>query len=109
MNAYTWQFPALEAYPTYEGLTDAVFSMHWRLTANDGAGHTAEIYGEQRTGPIDPADFIPFADLTKAEVQGWLETELGADVVANMKTGLDAAIANQINPPTVTLAPPWPG
>lgn len=34
--AYTWQFESLDVFPTYQTVTDAVESMHWRLTADDG-------------------------------------------------------------------------
>lgn len=107
MNTYTWQFPLLDVYPLYEGLVDAVFSMRWRMTADDGAGHTAEAYGTQAAGPIDHNDFIPFADLTLAEVTGWAEAAMGAIDLAALKASLDKDIADQVSPPTASLPPPW--
>ena len=107
MNTYTWQFPALDVYPLHEGLADAVFNMHWRLTADDGSGHTAEAYGTQAAGPIDPNDFIPYADLTLVEVTGWVEAAMGEVDLGTLKASLDQRIANQVSPPTATLAVPW--
>lgn len=107
MTTYTWTFPALDAYPSHEGVTNAVFNIHWRMTADDGEGHIAEVYGTQAAGPIDPADFTAFESLTKAQVQGWVEAAMGEEKVAAMKASLDAQIANQITPPVVSLAAPW--
>ena len=105
-NAYTWQFDSFDVYPTYNALTNVVQSIHWRITANDGAGHFAQAYGEEHIDPPDPGSFIPYADLTLGIVQGWLETILG-DTVNDIKRWLDERIANQSNPETVSLAPPW--
>ncbi|CAB4122929.1 hypothetical protein UFOVP33_78 [uncultured Caudovirales phage] len=107
MTTYTWQFPVLDVYPTHQGFTDAVFNMHWRLLCDDGNGHTADAYGTQMAGPIDPNDFIAFADLTLAEVTAWLEAAMGEYDVNVLKASLAQQIADQINPPTVSLPPPW--
>lgn len=103
---YTWQFDALDVFPTYQTVTDAVESMHWRLTADDGFGHQAQAYGEQKTGPIDPDNFIPYNDLTLPVVQGWCETQMGGDLDV-IKASLVGQINEQIAPTIVPLAPPW--
>ena len=104
--AYTWQFDSLDVFPTYSTVTDAVESMHWRLTADDGLGHQAQAYGEQKTGPIDVNNFIPYADLTLADVQGWCETQMGPEVDV-VKAQLVGQINEQVDPTTVSLPPPW--
>lgn len=104
--AYTWQFDSLDVFPTYQTVTDAVESMHWRLTADDSLGHQAQAYGEQKTGPIDVNDFIPYDDLTLADVQGWCETQMGPDLDA-VKAVLVGQIEQQISPTVVSLPPPW--
>lgn len=107
MTTYVWQFPALDVYPVYQTVVNAVYSMNWRLVADDGAGHTASAYGSQRCGPIDVGNFTPFANLTLAEVQSWLEEQFGANRISEIKAQLDQQIANQITPPTASLPPPW--
>jgi hypothetical protein len=104
--AYDWQFDSLDVFPTYETVTDAVESMHWRLIADDGLGHTAQNYGEAKTGPIDVNDFIPFDELTAADVEGWLEAVLGSEVDA-MKVWLAGQIEQIVDPLTVSHPPPW--
>lgn len=106
MTTYTWQFDSLDVFPTYQTVNDAVESMHWRLTADDGFGHQAQAYGETKTGPIDVNNFIPYASLTLADVQGWCETQLGAEVNV-IKAALVGQIQEQVSPTIVSLAPPW--
>jgi hypothetical protein len=107
MTTYTFKISALDVYPSHEGVTNAVYNVHWRLLADDGEGHVADNYGTQVCGPINPEDFTPFEDLTEAQVQGWVEAAMGEEFVSNLKAGLDAQIAQQIAPTSLTLAPAW--
>jgi hypothetical protein len=83
-----------------------VFTVHWRRQATDGT-HFADVYGSQSV-TLDPeAPFTPYADLTQADVEGWLEDAMGEDRVAEMDTALDTQIENQINPPVIRPPLPW--
>lgn len=106
-NTYVWQFERLDVYPTYETVTNAVQSIHWRLNADDGLGHAASVYGENVTGPVDVNNFIPFASLTATIVQGWLDALLGTAGVAEIKADLDRRIAEAVSPSIQAMAPPW--
>ena len=100
---YDWEFGELDCYKSSEGQTDVVFDVAWRLTARDGdsswsdGGHLEVNY--QSGNP-----FIPFESLTKADVQGWCEAGLDVDAI---KTALDAKVAEQKNPATEEMTPPW--
>ena len=103
---YSWIISQLECYPQHEGNQDVVFTIHWRRQATDGTHH-ADIYDSQGV-TLDPdADFTPFADLTEAQVIGWLEAALGDEQLAAQITALDAQIEDQINPPIVRPPLPW--
>lgn len=105
-NQYSWIISQLEAYPQHEGKTDVVFTVHWRRQATDGTHH-ADVYGSQSV-TLDPdAPFTPYANLTEAQVIGWLEDAMGAENVAAMDAALDTQIENQINPPVITPPLPW--
>lgn len=105
-NTYSWQFTKLDVYPTYETVTDAVYQINWRMTADDGDGHLATSYGVQTLGPIDPDNFIPYADLTFNDVKDWVEVQIGGEI-DTIHSYLDWLISMQVNPPTMSLDPPW--
>ena len=106
-NQYQWVISQLECYPEADGHQDVVFVIHWRRQATDGNGHNADIYGSQSV-TLDPdAPFTPYADLTEAQVIGWLEDTMGAETLAAQEAALDKQIEDQINPPVVVLPLPW--
>lgn len=105
-NTYNWIISQLEAYPEHEGHQEVVMTVHWRRQATDGT-HNADIYGSQSVTLNPDEPFIPYADLTQAEVKGWLEAAMGAERVAEMDAALDTQIENQINPPVITPPLPW--
>lgn len=107
MTTYTWQFPALDVYPNYQGLSNVVFQVHWKLTADDGAGHKATTYGSQMIGRADVDSYTLYSNLTANTVQGWVEQAMGTAEVNAIKAELDAKIAQQVSPTKVTMAPPW--
>ena len=106
-NTYSWIISQLECYPEQDGKTDVVFAVHWRRQASDGDGHVGDVYGSQSV-TLDPeAPFTPFANLTKAQVESWLETAMGAEQIAAMDAALDNQIADQITPPVIAPPLPW--
>jgi hypothetical protein len=107
---YFWTINPLEAYPTASGETDVVFTAHWQLHATeevDGTTYTAQSIGTQGLTYTSGSSFTPFEELTLEQVQGCVENAMGTGSVDNMKAGLATQIANQINPPVVTLQSPW--
>jgi hypothetical protein len=108
--SYFWTINPLEAYPTASGETDVVFTAHWQLHATetvDGKEYTAQSIGTQGLTYTSGSAFTPFEELTLEQVQGWVEGAMGEEQVNNMKASLATNIANQINPPVVTLTSPW--
>jgi hypothetical protein len=103
---YNWIISQLDCYPQHEGQTDVVFTIHWRRQATDGT-HFADVYGSQSV-TLDPdVPFTPYANLTEAQVIGWLEDAMGEEQLASQKTALDKQIEDQINPPIVRPPLPW--
>lgn len=106
MPVYSWIIERLDCYPERDGEPDVVFTVHWRLNAQDGE------YGASGYGTVgltyDPAaPFTPYASLTQAQVVGWVQAALGAEQIAQMEAALAQAIAAQINPPVVSPPLPW--
>ena len=105
-NTYNWIISQLEAYPQADNHTDVVMTVHWRRQATDGT-HTADIYSSQSV-TLDPdAPFTPYANLTEAQVIGWLEDAFGEEQLASQIAALDQQIENQINPPVIRPKLPW--
>jgi hypothetical protein len=109
MINYTWNVSTVDTYPTLDGNTDVVYSVHWRLNAEDDANQdadgnnwTATSYGTQSVDTSDLSSFTSFADLSASDVQGWVEAAMGEEAVADLKSGLDAQIASLITPTSVT-------
>ena len=106
MNTYNWIISQLECYPQHEDKQHVVFTIHWRRQATDGT-HTADVYGSQSVTLDADAPFTPYANLTKAQVIGWLEAAFGAELLEAQKKALDKQIEDQINPPIVRPKLPW--
>ena len=110
--SYEWDVKTVDTYPTKDSKSDVVHNVHWRLKATDDTNKetidgvevniTSEVYGSQAVDTSDLSSFTAFADLTASNVQGWVETALGADEVTEMKASLDANIAAKITPTSVT-------
>lgn len=105
-NSYSWVVTQIECYPLQGGHKDVVFAIHWRRQATDGL-HSADVYGSQNVVLKDTSSFTPYADLTFAQVCGWLEDAMGAEHIAQIDAYLAQQIADLANP-SVTVAPlPW--
>jgi len=103
---YTWQFPTLDVVYDEDGMTDVVQTIHWILNAQDG-DYAASCYGTVSVGKPDPQSFIPYQQLTEAEVQAWTESALGEEQVDSYKVSLANQIEAQKAPKSGPLPPPW--
>ena len=109
-NTYTWTATNLIGYPQYEGQTDVITTVFYTVVADDGAGHTANISSIQQT-PLDPlVPFIPYPDLTNDIVIGWVQYNIGPDMIASIQGSLAIQVERQIDPPPQpeVLPLPWP-
>ena len=106
--SYEWNVNTVDVYPTDEGHSNVIYNVHWRLNATDtevdaeGNPYTASAYGTQSLDTSDLSDFTDFDSVTSSQVQGWVESAMGAEEVQSLKDSLDANIAGQINPASET-------
>ena len=102
--AYTWNCTTVDTYPTKSDQTDVIFNVHWRLNGVDDTEdeNTGDSYGVVSLDTEDLSTFTAFADITEADVIGWVEAGLGEIQVAALKTSIDAQIAEKITPTVVT-------
>ena len=95
----------------------AVFLIYWSMVAaSDGTpSYTASEGGKLRTTPDASApDFIPYADLTEADVLGWVYNSLitgdetAAEAKARVEADRTATVQKQIDAATTTATGmPW--
>jgi len=107
MTTYVWTISQLQCYPQEAGLTDVVIIVHWRRQATaiiDDKTYFAENYSTLTLSAPDPGNFTPYADLTKQQVDSWLDA---AYDVAAIDASLDQQINNEVNPPVIVLPLPW--
>jgi hypothetical protein len=79
--------------------TGGIVEAHWRCNASETVGtgddavtYTSTVYGMQRLLPdVDAPDFIPYADVTEADVLGWLWADqvVKADVENDLKADIE--------------------
>lgn len=108
MTQFTWVINELNCLANSEGLQDVINVIHWTYNATDvdetGTEWFASMYSTANVDQPNPQNFIPYADVTKAEVISWLEEVLP---VADMQASLEANIELQKHPVEVTLPLPW--
>lgn len=104
MNTYTWTIVALDCKINENNLQDVVYNVNWRYTASNEDGVSAVNFGAQFVPPPSEEDFIPYDELTKEQVVGWLEASMDVPL---MNLNLDTQIELIVNPIDVTLPPPF--
>jgi hypothetical protein len=107
MITYTWEFPRFLAHPTLNGMSNVVHNVEYILSATDGEGHGAQLFGNVGLSEPDSMEFREFNYLTQNLVQAWVESALGEEVLQDFKDNLANQIQQQIVPATITLNKPW--
>jgi len=82
-----------------------VYTVHYTVTRFE-EGEQAGAYGSIGLEPPDPDSLIPYADLDKATVVGWVKTNFGDEKVAEIEAALSTAIQEKLHP-VKTTGVPW--
>lgn len=99
-TTFTWGINTLER-ETDDGF---VFTAHYTVDANDGT-YSSGAYGS--IGFERPENLIPYNQLTKETVIGWVKEALGGDEkVAEIESALQAQLDEQ-RTPTKAAGVPW--
>jgi len=86
---FTWSFPQFIVNPYYDGLTNVVTAINWVCTGTDGT-FTSSASGTANLGSPNPAEFVPYADITQEMAYAWVSQCISMP-------GVEAQIASQIN------------
>ena len=100
---YTWDTKTVDTYPTKSGKSDVIFKVYWQLK---GVDDTAEKNAACATGVVDLdtsdlSSFTAFADVTESDVDGWVQTKIGADQINIYKGIIEAEITEKATPTVV--------
>jgi hypothetical protein len=103
-----WIIEYLKTTPTTADPAEAVITIGWRCSGTEVDGdktYSGSVYSTVSLPAADPANFVPYPDLTQDIVLGWVWAN-GVD-----KDSAEAAVAQQIeaqkNPPVITPPLPW--
>lgn len=99
-NTYSWVIGNLNAKIESDGMQNVIENVHWRLQATDENENVVDVYGSCGLEAPEAESFISFDSLTKADVEGWLESILDVD---SLKAGLDSQLESIANPTHVDL------
>ena len=98
----------MNVVPSLDGLTDVVVSVVSQVLSSTVSGDTtyyAQATFTDQVGAPNPGDYTAYPDLTEAEVLTWIPDH-GAD--QGTLNYLASDLERQVNPPEVTMSPPWP-
>lgn len=101
----TWKIEQLNCKPSFDGKTNVVETIHWRLNGVDG-DYATSVYGSQGVTYEEGSPFTDYDSLTEETVIEWLKDALGAEQVATYETGVNSQLEALKNPTVVS--PPLP-
>lgn len=93
----------LEVYPNYNGLIDAVSTIHWTYTATDETFSAAR-YGALGLPAPQHEKYVTFDSLEDADIQNWFESNIN---ILHLQQELADEIELQRNPVTVFKKLQW--
>jgi len=98
-----WIIERLLVKPTEGSITDVVINADWRCNGTQDQ-YSGTCYGSCSFTP-PTGEFTPYEDLTQEQVLGWCYAN-GVDQ-ATIEASVEKQIADQANPPVVSLPLPW--
>ena len=98
---FTWSVANMEHY-TSDGV---VSTIHYTVNAEDGT-YSSGAYGSVGLEKPERRNTIPYADLTKEIVIGWIKDHFGAEKVGEIEAALQQQLDQQ-HAPTTAPGLPW--
>ena len=104
MTTFSTRITAMYTLPQVDGQTDVVVNAQWTVTGVDGE-YTADIGGNSQFTITQGEGFTPYADLTQAQVIGWIPENQIASAQACVQGQIDSMITPPVSPSIQAL--PW--
>lgn len=96
--ATTWSVKSISIIPSIDGFTDYAWRVTSTCTATDGVNTKSSELLVQFDPATQTGGYIPYGQLTQAQVLGWVFNAVGADVIAQTETNLSDLLKAQIAP-----------
>ena len=93
--SYTWEITGLFTKDiTEDGTTysDVLKRVQGTLTATDSGEEVVHAFDIDLKNPSSWSDFTAYSSLTKANVVSFVETRIGSDMIASIKTNLEGVM-----------------
>lgn len=99
---FDWSFPQFIVNPQEGPLQNVVVGINWVCTGTDGI-ITSSASGTVKLGTPNPAQFIPYADITQEMAYNWVSQSISMqgvqDQIARQIVSLSMPIIQPQNPP----------
>ena len=115
MINYIWNCREVDAYIEQAGNADVVYNVHWVVGGSEfvpdsegndpptGKTYLSSCIGTQSLDTSAITDFIPWNEVTEAEVEAWTKAAMGEEQVLSIEAGIASEIALLIEPVSVAL------
>ena len=104
MTDFTTTIKAMYTLPQVEGQTDVVVNAIWEVTGVQDT-YTASIGGNSQFTITQGSGFTPYAELTQAQVIGWIPESQITSAQACVQGQIDSMITPPVSPSSTAL--PW--
>jgi len=98
---YTTSVTSMQVAKSMGGYDDVVTAVNWVVAASDGT-YFAQGSGVSPVGPIDPADFTPYSDLTQEHVLSWISDPATPELQASLADNITVQVTA-----VISMTPPW--
>lgn len=99
---FDWSFPQFIVNPQEGPLQNVVVGINWICTGTDGI-ITSSASGTVKLGTPNPAQFIPYADITQEMAYNWVSQSISMqgvqDQIARQIVALSMPVIQPQNPP----------
>lgn len=106
---YTWKITGLKTKDVSDSKAGAVVQTYWEKTGTDENGN-AGMFAGATPFTVDPTDdsgpFIPFDQLTEADVLAWIQSVVVGDYEKHINDKIQQQIDEKIKP-VVDAQMPW--
>ena len=103
---YTWSVKEINTIPSENDLESVVKVVHWNVRGVDGE-MSAELNGSIALNKPDPLNFLPFEEVTEADVISWVKSTIGEDMTNAAEADVAAQILYKTQQKPVVAPLPW--